>query len=67
MTIVKLVIKKPFLKPSGDTPDVSLIKKSTLRACVRGLSKRIVNAKTIDERSRLKMIREEIKFLINNL
>lgn len=56
-----------FIKKSSIPPSPMLPKMETLEGCVKGLTKRMKNATSGVERKRLKDIRSEIQFLIDNL
>ena len=55
-----------FMRPSGKTFEMRLVDMETLQKCRTGLNKHIRSASG-DKRRKLKMIKEEIEFLINNL
>ena len=55
-----------FMRPTGTTYEMRIPNLETLNDCIRGLNKHIRNAHG-DKKKRLKMIKEEIEFLKNNL
>lgn len=56
-----------FITKSNIPASPVLPKMETLEGCVKGLTKRMKNATSGVERKRLKDIRSEIQFLIDNL
>lgn len=55
-----------FMRPTRTTYEMRIPNLETLNDCIRGLNKHIRNAHG-DKKKRLKMIKEEIEFLKNNL
>lgn len=67
MTKWQLHTADGFIKKSELPPSPVLPKMETLEGCVKGLTKRMKTATSGVERKRLKDIRSEIQFLIDNL
>jgi len=55
-----------FMRPTGTTYSMRIPDADTLNLCIKGLNRHIRNAHG-DKKKKLKVIKEEIEFLKNNL